>query len=254
MFANERYAKIAELLERNASITVAELMELFAVSIETVRRDLAHLEKQKVLTRVHGGAVSIKKSKAFTKLEARANENVELKRQLTESAVRFINEGDIIAIDSGSTAMELAPIIKNRFERLSIATNSPEVFGCFSDMEQYELIQIGGKYHREEKAFCGHMALDAINRLHFAKVFIFPSAISLKNGASEFVHELFEIQRAYMQNADEVFLLADSTKFETTAKIKLCDLSPSLKLITDNRLPDRIYESYKRSALQIIRN
>ena len=112
--------------------------------------------------------------------------------------------------------------------------------------------QIGGRYLHEEKAFYGHLALDAINRLHVAKAFIFPSAVSLKNGASEFVHELFEIQRAYMRNADEVFILADSTKFETTANIKLCDLSPSLKIITDSQLPDPIYELYRKESMHII--
>ncbi|QHW32083.1 DeoR/GlpR transcriptional regulator [Paenibacillus rhizovicinus] len=252
MFANERYAAIAELLEKQSSITVAELMELFGVSIETVRRDLAHLEKQQALSRVHGGAVSKKQRKPFAKLETRIAENKAMKTQLADIAARYINEHDTIAIDSGSTAMELAAVIKKRFRRLTIITNSPEVFGCFSDAEGFELIQIGGRYLKDERAFYGHLALDAIHRLHYSKAFIFPSAISLKNGASEFVHELFEIQRAYMRNAGEVFMLADSTKFETAATIKLCDLSPSFKIITDSQLPGHVLALYQKQSLQII--
>ncbi|QHT58787.1 DeoR/GlpR transcriptional regulator [Paenibacillus lycopersici] len=252
MFANERYAAIVELLEKQSSVTVAELMELFGVSIETVRRDLAHLERQQALARVHGGAVSHKQRKPFAKLEARITDNTALKNRLAEIAARYISENDMIAIDSGSTAMELAAVIKGRFRQLTVVTNSPEVFGCLSGAEGIELIQIGGRYHKDEKAFYGHMALDAIRRLHYAKVFICPSAISLRHGASEFVHELFEIQRAYMRNADEIFLLADSSKFETVAAVKLCDLSPSLMLITDDRLPENVLTLYQKQSLRII--
>lgn len=252
MFANERYLKILDLLDKESSVTVSELMKLFGVSIETVRRDLEHLEKQELLTRVHGGAISNKKMNKFEKLESRMSENRALKQQLAKIAVRYIRENDTIAIDSGSTAMELVPFIKSQFRHLTIVTNSPEVFNAFSDMDRYELIQIGGQYLRDEKAFYGHLALDAVNRLHFSKAFIFPSAISLRYGVGVFVHELFDIERAFMHNADEVFILADHSKYEKTATIKLCDVSTSYKFITDSEMPDQVYERYRKHSIQII--
>jgi len=252
LFANERYLKILDLLDQESSVTVSELMKLFGVSIETVRRDLEHLEKQGLLTRVHGGAISNKKMNKFEKLESRMSENRALKQQLAKIAVRYIRENDTIAIDSGSTAMELVPFIKSQFRRLTIVTNSPEVLNAFSDMDTYELIQIGGQYLRDEKAFYGHLALDAINRLHFSKAFIFPSAISLRHGVGVFVHELFDIERAFMHNADEVFMLADHSKFEKTATIKLCDVTTSYKFITDSEMPAQVYERYRKHSIQII--
>jgi len=254
LFANERRVRIVELLERKSSISVSELMKLFGVSIETVRRDLEYLENQQALKRVHGGAVSNRKMKSFANLENRMEENRALKQNLARNTIPFISDNDTIAIDSGSTAMELVPLLKEHFHKLTIVTNSPEVFGSLCDTDGFTLIQIGGQYLRDEKAFYGHMALDAIDRLHFSKAFIFPSAISLHGGIGVFVHELFDIQRAYIRNADEVFILADSTKFETSATIKLCDLSASHKIITDRELPEDIYARYKKNAVQIIKS
>lgn len=253
MFANERRLKIMEMLEQKSSITVSELIKMFSVSIETVRRDLEYLENQQALKRVHGGAVSNQKMHSFANLENRMSENKALKQYLAKIAIQFIRNYDTIAIDSGSTAMELVPLLRDLFHHLTIITNSPEVFGSLSDTDGFELIQIGGQYLRAEKAFYGHMALDAINRLHFSKTFVFPSAISLRNGIGVFVHELFDIQRAYIRNTDEVFILADSSKFESTASIKLCDLSTSFKIITDHELPDHIYSLYKKNDIQIIK-
>lgn len=251
MFANERRAKIVDMLEKQSSVTVADLMTQFHVSIETVRRDLEFLEKQQALKRVHGGAVSISRMKKLDKLESRLSENNALKQNLSQIAARFVSENDTIAIDSGSTALELAHLLKDHYRRLTVVTNSPEVFGIVSEAEDFEVILIGGQFMREEQAFYGHLALDAVQRLHFSKAFVFPNTISLRQGAGVFVHELFEIQRAYIQHADEVFILADSSKFETTATIKLCDLLPSYRVITDSNLPDDLLQLYRKRGIQI---
>ncbi|REE83867.1 DeoR family transcriptional regulator [Paenibacillus taihuensis] len=251
MFANERRINIIDLLEKQSSVTVAELMTRFHVSIETVRRDLEFLEKQQALRRVHGGAVSISKLTRLDKLESRLSENISLKQQLSRIAVRFIRENDTIAIDSGSTALELAALLKENFRHLTVVTNSPEVFEIVSGAEDFEVILIGGQYLREEKAFYGHLALDAVSRLHYSKVFVFPNTVSLRQGAGIFVHELFDIQRAFIQHADEVFILADSSKFETTAAIKLCDLLPSYRVITDSHFPDDLLQLYKKRGIQV---
>jgi DeoR/GlpR family transcriptional regulator of sugar metabolism len=252
LFANERYEKIMQIISEKSSVTVSELMKLFGVSNETVRRDLEYLEKQNALRRVHGGAVSSKKILPFSSLDNRMTEHREEKLYLSKTASAFIRENDIIAIDSGSTAIELATVLKQSFRCLTIVTNSPAVLNLLSESDGFTLIQIGGRYLKDEEAFYGHIAEDAIHRLHFQKAFIFPSAISLQQGAGVFVHELVNVEKAFMQNADEVFMLADSSKFETFASIKLCDLF-SCHLITDNKLPNEIYNLYKKNHIEIIK-
>ena len=252
LFANERHEKIIKIINQKSSVTVSELMKLFGVSIETIRRDLEYLEQQNALERVHGGAICCKKVNPFSSLNSRIAEHKEQKLCLSKTACKFIIENDVIAIDSGSTAMEFASVIKKSFNSLTVVTNSPEVLNFLSEKENFTFIQIGGQYLKEEQAFYGHIAEDAIRNLHFQKAFIFPSSISLQQGAGVFVHELVNVQKAYMQNADEVFILADSSKFETSATIKLCGLV-SRRLITDNELSDEIYDIYKDNHVDITR-
>ncbi len=252
MFSNERYEKIIEILNEKSSVTVSELRKLFGVSIETVRRDLEYLEQQNALTRVHGGAISRKRFNSFSSLGNRITEHKEEKLYLSKTASAFIKENDVIAIDSGSTAIELATVIKQSFRHLTIVTNSPTVLNLLAENDGFTLIQIGGQYLKNEQAFYGHIAEDVIHNLHFQKAFIFPSAISLQQGAGDIVHELVNVQKSYIRNADEVFILADSSKFETFAPIKLCDLF-SCYLITDNKLSNEIYDLYKKNHINIIR-
>lgn len=253
MFANERRVKIAELVASQQSVTVSELMKRFDVSIETIRRDLECLEKQRVLSRVHGGAITVKKMQRFTQLSQRVSENRELKRQLSQTAAGLIAEGDRIALDSGSTAIELAQVLRERFHELTVVTNSPEVLELLYPAESFHLIQAGGFFLKSENAFYGHLTTDTLRGLHVAKSLIFPSAVSLQYGIGCYVPELLEVQRAFMDISDEVIVLADSSKFETTAALKLCGLSSVHRLVTDSRLPDAIHRRYLEKGIQILR-
>ena len=253
MFANERRVKIAELVAKRQSVTVSELMEQFGVSIETIRRDLECLEKQRVLSRVHGGAITVKKMQRFTQLSQRISENREQKRQLSHTAADLIAEGDRIALDSGSTAIELAQVLRERFHELTIVTNSPEVLELLYPAEGFHLIQAGGFYLKSENAFYGYLTTDTLRSLHVSKSLIFPSAVSLQYGVGSYVPELLEVQRTFMNISDEVIILADSSKFETTAALKLCDLSSAHRLVTDSGLPDAVHRLYLESGIQILR-
>ncbi len=253
MFANERRVQIAELVASQQSVTVSELTERFGVSIETIRRDLECLEKQRVLSRVHGGATPVKKRQRLSQLAQRASENRELKRQLSQTAAALIAEGDRIAIDSGSTAIELAQVLRERFHALTVVTNSPEVFELLYPAAGFQLIQAGGFYLKDENAFYGHLTTDVLRSLHVAKSLVFPSAVSLQYGIGCYVPELLEVQRAYMEIADEVIILADSSKFETTAALKLCNLSSAHHLVTDTRLPDAVYRRYLERGVHLLR-
>lgn len=254
MFANERQQLILDELNQRHSITVSELMERFHVSIETIRRDLEAMEKQTLLKRVHGGAISVHKTNRFEDVNKRTTSNVELKTELCETALTFIEDGDLIAIDSGTTAATLALAIKKRqFHSLTVITYSSEVFTILSDCPDYQIIITGGRYLPKERVFCGFLSHEALRKYHFTKSFVVPSALSLAYGAQDFIPEVYENQLNLIQNTDQLFLLADHTKFETNGNLKLCELLPEYTLITDSKLPDSIYEQYRKQNINILR-
>ena len=228
MFANERRIQITEMLNRRSSVTVNELTDTFQVSLETIRRDLEYLEKQGALKRVHGGAVTVHKMQNYISLSSRVSEHREEKRKLA-----------------------LASLLCERFSRLTIVTNSLEVFQILSGKEGFQTILTGGFYMPGEKTFYGHLALDMIKQLHVSKFFLAPSAISLDFGISDHIHEMIAVQRALIAISDQIIVQADSSKFETCAALKVCDLNPRFLYFTDSGLQDEIAEAYRKAGLQI---
>ena len=146
MFANDRYSIIIDYINRKGSVTVSELIKELHTSTETIRRDLLYLEKENRLMRVHGGAIAISNMNMFPSLSQRLNENKEQKEKLSDIAALFVKEDDIIAIDAGSTAVEFAHVLKNRFKNLTILTHSFRNFEILKTVEGFKLILIGWEY------------------------------------------------------------------------------------------------------------
>ncbi len=253
MLADERRSQIMEMLKKRPSITTSELTRFFQVSLETIRRDLEYMEGQGVLRRVHGGAVAVGRQLGYSSLTKRTASHQPEKRNLALTACSYIQEGDYIALDTGSTTFELANLLGERFRELTVLTHSLEVARILSEQPGIHTILAGGFYLREEKCFCGHLTLDMIRQLHVAKCFIAPSAVSLSFGASDHMQELIAVQRAFLGISDQVYMLVDSSKFETFAPLKICDLQPRFLCITDSGLPDEVLEAYKKASVNIVK-
>ena len=189
MFANERRNKILELLSRRSSVTVTELTGLFQVSLETIRRDLEYLEQQGALKRVHGGALSMNRMQSYTGLSERSTEHQPEKRQIARAALSHIHEGERIALDAGSTTSELAHLLCDSFQELTIVTASLPIFEILSEKPGFQVILTGGFYLPGEKAFYGHLALDTIRQLPVSAFFHAPPALYLNFGLGDHVRD-----------------------------------------------------------------
>ena len=251
MFANERQQQVTEMIRKHGAVTVSTLMNTFGVSIETVRRDLLALEKQGVLTRVHGGAVTKNDMKPFLGLSQRNKEYEAQKRELALAAMSYIENGDIIAIDSGSTAIVFAETLRERFSRLTVVTHSLDVFHLLCNYNEIRVILCGGHYLRSENAFYGALTLDMLNQLHVQKAFLFPSAVSLDGGIADFEKDLFQVQRELFACADAVFVLADSSKFEKKGLLKVDDMRREYHYITDSNLSEELQQLYRENSIQL---
>lgn len=251
MFANERQDKIYDMIQNNGAVTTAKLVDFFCVSIETIRRDLLAMEQNGRLTRVHGGAVAKSGMKPFKELKERNKEFGKQKYELSLKAAEFISNGDIIGIDSGSTAISFAEVLKERFSKLTVVTHSMDVFEMLSNHKDFSVILCGGHYLHEENAFYGELTLDMLNSLHIQKTFIFPSAVSFECGIYDYQKDLYQIQKQLVKSSDEIYILADSSKFEKTALLKLDNMKPEYIYITDNSLQDEIVKLYKENDIEI---
>lgn len=248
MFANERRNSILKEIEQNGAVTTSGLVKKYDVSIETVRRDLAWLEVEGKLVRVHGGAVAKSDMKPFYDLPKRNREYADQKRELSLIASSFIKNGDIIGIDSGSTAIIFAEVIKDNFSDLTIVTHSSDVYEILKNNRNFEIILVGGHYLKGENAFYGELTLNMLRFLHMRKVFIFPTAVSMEYGICDYQKELYQIQKQLIKCSDEIFILADSSKFEKKALLKLSDTEKDFVYITDSDLNKRIKSLYEENG------
>ena len=251
MFAKERQDKIYAMLQQNGAVTTLDLVNAFEVSIETIRRDLLYMEQNMLLKRVHGGAVSVGEMIAFHNLGHRVGEHSDLKKELSETAVKFINEGDIIGVDAGSTAILFAEALKCHFSRLTIVTYSTDVFDILCRHQNFDVILCAGHFNKEENAFYGDLVLDLMSRLHMQKTFLFPSAVSLKFGIGDFQQDFCQIQRKLIECSDSVYILADSSKYEKNSLLKLDDMKPEYTYITDRQLSPDLKRIYMENQIRI---
>lgn len=252
MFANERQNEIYRMILRDGAVTTTKLVELFCVSVETIRRDLLFMEHSRKLKRVHGGAVVLGEMKNFPTLELRNLEMNEEKRELTVVAAECVNEGDHIGIDSGSTAIFFAEALKEKFSSLTVITYSSDVFEILRNHADFKVILCGGNYVKEENAFCGPLTLAMIELLHIKKMFLCPSAVSMKYGICDYQQDLFMLQKAMLKISDEIYVMADSSKFEGRALLKIDDMRSDYFYITDGKLSNELKEIYSENNIKII--
>lgn len=250
MFANKRQSKIVEIVKRDGGAKVVDLSESFNVSIETVRRDLLELEKKNLLMRVHGGAMPVEEMISYHSLKERKEEYVKEKIEIGKIAAKFVQDGDIVFIDSGSTPVHFAREIKSK--NITVVTCSLDVFNELNG-GRTSVILCGGEYVSESASFCGVLAVETIKKLHVNKAFIFPSAISLRNGVCDFSRNIYPIQKEIMERADKIFVLASSEKFEKNGLLKLCPLLPEYIFITDKGLKKEYEKAYLEEGINIIK-
>ncbi len=252
MFAKERQTQIYNLIKAESAVTTSELMKKFGISDETARRDLLALEREGKLQRVHGGAVITKEMKTFLPFKKRTQSAKTEKALLSELAISTINNGEIIGIDSGTTAIEFAEILVQTTLKLTVVTHSLDVFNILNQNENINTILCGGQFLKSENAFYGMLTIEMLKNIHIQKVFLFPSAISLSHGICDFNFELAQVQRQLIDSSSEVMFLADSGKFETNALLKISDIRPDFTFITDPKLPNTLKQLYLENNIKII--
>lgn len=252
MLASQRQNQIHELLKRQGSVTVATLTERFGVSVETVRRDLLSMEQAGLLSRVHGGAVAATQMMPYRPLESRNLEQGAQKDALARNAAALVNEGDYIAIGTGSTPIHFAQALKERLHKLTVVTYSLDVFEILRTVPGFRLILLGGQYIPEENSFFGQLTLDTMDSLHVQKAFVFPSAVSLEHGIWGYEETLYPMQQKMLQCCDQAYILADSSKFERTALYKVSDMRPEYIYVTDPELPEQLEKLYTQNGFTVI--
>jgi len=249
MFAEERRAKILELLQKHKSMTVSELAKMLNVSEPTIRRDLAFLEKKRQIIRTHGGAMAIEYfSHEPTFFEKEPLEK-SAKEEIGKLANSLINDGDIVVLDSGTTTLEIARNMEDK--NITVITNSPLIVKELSMRKNIEVIVTGGSLKKGTLALVGPIAENTLSRLHADIAFVGANGITLDAITTTNLLEA-EIKKIMINIASAAYIVADHSKFGRTAFVKFAEPSEISGIITDSGTDSKWVTAFKERKIRVI--
>lgn len=233
MFPAERRAKLISLLTASGFLQVGEISQKLDISPITVRRDLQELEKEGICIRKRGGAISRSRSATMELPYAiKQVQNQEVKKRIAETAIQFVESGDSVILDSGSTAFALASRLVTK-RHLYVVTNDLYVASKLGTNPEINTICTGGNVRPNVFSLQGSLAESCFSNLKVDTTFLGADAVHDDGCVYNVNFEEVPIKLAMIRSATQVILLADSTKFQIQGFAKVCELSELDYVITD---------------------
>ncbi len=239
MAALNRQEKIRELIRSQGSVRVTELSEQCKVTEETIRKDLDKLEKEGILLRVHGGAVLTEQTAVnevsipseLSHFEKRRSVNLDSKKRIAGNAVSLLKDVHTLFVDSSTTAAEVVYELFGNSD-ITIVTNSAQFFAATADVE-CSIISTGGEFNPTYMSLQGTIAKETINKYNVDAAVISCKAIDPVDGAQDTYDAEAELKKIMIERSSKVILLADHSKFNQKAFVKLMNLDAVDILVTD---------------------
>ena len=246
--AEERRARLLEVIRRQGFASLFDLKNHLDVSESTIRRDIDELETAGSAKRTHGGVFYTGGSPKLPHFDERQPAQWDKKRQIAERAVELIDDGDTLLLDGGTTAYEVARLLVGR--PLQIVTNSLPVANLFASGANTDLVLLGGYVYPRTGVSLGPYANEMLARLNVRKTVLSVAAIN-ERGFYNSNLLLVETERAMMQAAEEVIVVADSTKFGHQSLAHLCPLDAVQFLVVDDEISTQWRERVSAAGVKL---
>ena len=247
----DRLQKVLRCVQERGSVPIRELSTQFHVSESTIRRDLDDLAARGLLKRTHGGAIfSQGKSILERVYDEKQSLQLEEKRAIAQAAARYVEEGDTILLDSGTTAYQLALCLAEK-KNLTVITHDLYLAANVEFDPTTTVVLTGGLKRANQKVLIGGMVEDFIAQLRVDTAFLTADAVSADFGVSNAGFFESGIKANIVKAGKRVVLLADHTKFEEAAAVKVCSLRDIGWIITDRGLSPEKRERLETQGARI---
>jgi DeoR/GlpR family transcriptional regulator of sugar metabolism len=247
----KRRNEICRLLKERNILSIGELSSILNISKITIRRDLDYLARQNIVKKTYGGAI-IESTKDYEPpYMIRSLKMEEQKKAIGKLAASLIPENSLIFIDVGTTLLELAKNL-SLDKNISVLTNWIPVAEELGKKQFSNLFLLGGKVNCREMSIIGNYPLQFLDNFNIEICFIGVGGISIDHGLTDYTVEEIEIKKQMIQRSKVKIVLADHTKFNRLAPIKICDLSEIDKIITSDGIEEKIKQKYEDYGIEII--
>jgi DeoR family transcriptional regulator, fructose operon transcriptional repressor len=252
LLAEERRFRIREMLSRERTVSASDLIRDLGVTAATVRRDLAVLEKEGVLIRSHGGAVSRTSSTNFQpSYEALGRSNRAEKQAIAREAERLILDGETVFLEGSTTVYELARRLLHR-NRLTVITNSPPIVDEFQRSQHVSVISTGGELQKDVFYLSGVWAQRALSEIRVDKAVLGVSAIDPQYGISTASQAEAQIKKMILKSARVSIALADHSKFGNQGFAYVGPTTDIDILVTDSATDPKYLRPLREAGVELI--
>lgn len=250
MLRDERHRRILKLLQERTSISVKFLQEDLQVTPMTLWRDLKLLEEEGLLKRTRGGVMhrDVEEEPRFdAKVDAARTAKVKLAKY---AARNFIKDGDIIALEGGTTVAELCRQLP--VKNLTVLSNSlPVVYEIYRNHPNVVVYCSGGLLREESGTLVGKEAVTFFSKRKVGTFFMSASGIDLEFGLTDPNPMEIEVKQAMARAAERIILLLDSSKIGKSSLMKVLPLGKVSELVTEEAIPPEFVERLKAAGVRV---
>jgi DeoR/GlpR family transcriptional regulator of sugar metabolism len=252
MLPEERRILIRELLATQRTVTAAELTRVLNVATATVRRDLAMLEREGVLVRSHGGAVSRLSSADFQpSFQALRRSNRAEKMAIAAAVKPLIMDGEVVFLEGSTTVFELACLL-TRYAHLTAVTNSPTILERLQQGAGLTVMSTGGELQKDMHYLCGGWTRDVLSQTRVDKAVLGVSAIDVGYGISTTRPAHAEIKKVLVRAAKTRIGVADHSKFGKQNFAFVGPVTDFDIIVTSSLAPADQIEALRSAGVQVI--
>ena len=252
MLKENRINQIIDILQSKGVVEISNLCKIFDVTEMTIRRDLDELAKKELLIRTHGGGIISKDDVLLEKpYEIRSLKFTDEKKSIAAEAIKFIEDGQKIIMDSGSTMFSFAEIFSNK-NKIMVITNANNIAAELNTRTNISVISVGGELRKNSFSCAGFFAEEMLGNIRAEIGFIAVNGID-ENGEI-YCGSVVEVgvKKAMLGSSSCKFILADSSKIGRSDFISFGNLKIVDYLITDNKVPSSLVNKYTKSGVKVI--
>ncbi len=248
--ATERQRRLLTWIEQRERVSVPEIIDHFAVSPATARRDLEALAGEGKVQRVHGGAIAMRRTPPEPPVLQRALEQADEKKRIATLAASLVADGETIFLSSGTTVMEVAHLLRDRRD-LTVFTNSLLVVNALADAPGVEVILLGGVVRSSESSLVGALTMRSLAELRAIKVIFGIRAIDLDQGLTNNALEEGLVDREILRLASETIIVADHTKFGRVSTVFVAPIDAIDVIVTDAAAPADMVAALRNAGIDV---
>jgi DeoR family transcriptional regulator of aga operon len=245
MLIDERRQHILELIQKQGRVLVGELSQELKISQITIRKDLDYLQSKGLIQRSHGGALRIQSSALIDP----TLHNFPEKERIAAAAIKMVEEGQCVILDSGTTTTAIAQSLK-RFTRLTVITNAVNIAAELAGTD-FEVILVGGTLRKNSFSLVGPLAEDNLEEMHADILFLGVDGFDLEVGITTPNFLESRVNRAMVKAAQKVVAVCDSSKFSRRSLSRIVPPGAVHHVITDRNLPHEVADALRAQNIQV---